>query len=300
MIPRHIHQIWIGPNPCPEVWIRTVRAFCASHRYNYTLWTEQSINTTLSFDTIPGFRDAYGRQHSLPGRADLLRYLILWIHGGLYLDADVVIANPRRFHAFLQKQRTALFFAWEDFSETGLRMNAELPLYELDLKGRSRLIANSVIGSSPRHPFLRAAIEGADEYSAKFAGQGAWREVGPAYITNLYDRMTSQEREGIMIYPMEYFYPVRWGGITDPEYHLKHPLPASAMLFQYGYSTNKYDEIFKTLGAKSHIRGTLRARSHLRRRQTRKSLGVAPQASLEPHSLGGSSGNADNSGYQDA
>lgn len=302
MIPKHIHQIWIGPNPCPELWIRTVRNFCATYRYNYTLWTECSIETALSFDAIPGFQEAYSRQTSLPGRADLLRYLILWLHGGIYLDADVVIANPRRFHAFLLKQTTDLFFAWEDFSEVGLRMNAELPLYEIDLKGRTRLIANSVIGATPRNSFLKVALTGAAEYSAKFAGQGAWREVGPAYLTNLYDSISPEARLRITIYPMHFFYPVRWGGVTDPEYHLKHALPPDAMLFQYGYSTNKYDQIFKSLGSKSHIRGTFRAR-HKRQIQTKrakKSLSAAPLAYLESHSQGGSGGNAGNSDCPDA
>lgn len=281
MIPKHIHQIWIGPNPCPEIWIRTVRAFCATYRYNYTLWNEQTLQTALPQDTVPGFHAAYERQEaagSLPGRCDLLRYLILWTYGGVYLDADVVIANPRRFHAFLERQKASLFFAWEDFSETSMRMNAELPNYESDLKGRTRLIANSVIGAAPKHPFLAAAIAGAADYSAQFAGQGAWREVGPAYITNLHDRLGPDPT--IEIHPMRFFYPVHWGGITDPEYHLKHPLPPEAMLFQYGYSTNTYDRIFRSLGAKSHIRGTLRAR-YRRRGQTRKSPGAAPPASLE-------------------
>lgn len=285
-IPRHIHQIWIGPNPCPEIWIRTVRAFCAAHKYNYTLWNEAAIQTALNFDAVPRFREAYERQEreqSLPGRCDLLRYLILWTYGGIYLDADTVVVNSRKFHTFLETQTASLFLAWEDFSAESMEKNAALPYSELDLKGRTRILSNGTIGAMPKHSFLRAALEGAADYSAKFEFQGAWRSVGPAYLTNLYDSLTPEEREGIVVHPMRFFYPIQWGGITDPEYHLKHALHADAMLFQYGYSTNKFDQIFRSMGAKSHIRGTFRARAARRRRQTRKSLSVAPPASLVPH-----------------
>lgn len=261
MIPNHIHQIWIGPNPCPEIWIQTVRSFCSKYRYNYTLWNENAIRNALDFDAIAGFREAYAIQEaagSLPGRCDLLRYLILWTYGGLYIDADVVIANPKRFNTFLQGQTARLFFAWENFSEQSMVLNSQLSNYEHDLKDRKRLIANSVIGAEPKHPFLQGAIMGAAEYSTAFRGEGAWREVGPAYLTNLYDSFP--EKEGIQIHPMHFFYPVQWGGITDPEYHLKHSLPTESMLFQYGYSTNNFNTIFQRLGPKGHIRGTFRAK----------------------------------------
>ncbi len=247
------------------------------------------MKTALNFDAVPGFREAYDAQvaaGSLPGRCDLLRYLILWTYGGVYMDADVVIANPKRFDTFLQGQTATLFFAWEDFSARSLELNAQLPNYELDLKGRERLIANSVIGVQPRHPFLYKAIEGAAAYAARLRGQGAWREVGPGYMSNLYD--TFEPKEGIVIHPMRFFYPVQWGGITDPEYHLKHPMPVDSMLFQYGYSTNQYNTIFQRLGPKSHIRGTFRARRGGRGRQTRRqSSSDAPPASPAPRPLDG-------------
>lgn len=302
-LPNHIHQIWIGSNPCPEIWVKTIRSFCYKYKYNYTLWNEHAIQTALNFDAIPGFRKAYSIQESIqsiPGQCDLLRYLILWTYGGLYIDADVVIANPRKFHTFLQTQTASLFFAWEEMNETGIALLKQVAKYEYDLNGRTRLISNSVIGAQPRHPFFYRVIEGSAAYSEPIRGYGAWREVGPGYITNLYD--ASPDISGITIYPMRFFYPVQWGGITDPEYHLKHPLPAESMLFQYGYSTNRYSDIFRQMGPKSHIRGTFRAR-HKRQLQTRrakKSPCAAPPAYLEPHSQVGSSGNAGNSGCPDA
>ena len=40
------------------------------------------------------------------------------------------------------------------------------------------------------------------------------------------------------------FYPIRWHNIKDPWLHTKVSVPEESLLFQYGYTTNRYHEIF--------------------------------------------------------
>jgi hypothetical protein len=113
-----------------------------------------------------------------------------------------------------------------------------------DVYGRTWRVANGLIGVKPAHPFFKRALDTCGEHSKQMRGKGAWREVGPAFITTLYEAMKDQYPD-ITVYPMAYFYPLDWHGITDPEHHKKVSVPEESMLFQYGYSTNHFDKILK-------------------------------------------------------
>jgi mannosyltransferase OCH1-like enzyme len=226
-----IHQIWIGDDPPPTEWMNTVKVFAAEYAYKYKLWTNSSVKD-LKMDEFPGLKKVYTSfSGELAGRADILRLLILYTFGGVYIDADTVIMKPEKFHGFLEKNRKGVFFAWENLSAARTR--------KLHIKFR-RLIANGMMGSEPGHPFIRALLEGMVQSTE---GE-AWKQVGPLYITKAYMAMKNDFPD-IKIYPMRYFYPRPWAGITDPELHTKVKIPAASMLFQYGYSTNKFDRIFR-------------------------------------------------------
>lgn len=57
-------------------------------------WARDFITNTLS--AVPDLLDLYNSYPSDVLRADLLRYLILWYHGGYYADMDVFPARPIR------------------------------------------------------------------------------------------------------------------------------------------------------------------------------------------------------------
>jgi hypothetical protein len=94
--------------------------------------------------------------------------------------------------------------------------------------------------------------------------------------------MTQKERfPDVHIYPMTLFYPVYWHGIKDPELHKKVQIPGESMLFQYGYSTNGFAEIFKARAAAGAARGGARRRGH--RRTRRRRGGAARKKSRRRH-----------------
>lgn len=235
---RVIHQIWLGTNPRPNEWMQTVRDFAADHGYEYQLWTEKNVEG-LDLRAVPGLRAEYGKLRSqLAGQADIIRLAALYKYGGVYIDADTVIMKPAKFAAFLEKSAAdgvGVFFAWENLSKARTR--------KLGLKDR-RLVANGIIGAATAgHPFLGELLEGVVANARREAGEEAWRRVGPLYVTRMYKKLRGKYPD-VHIYPMRYFYPIHWGGITDPELHKKVQIPKESMLFQYGYTTNKFDKIF--------------------------------------------------------
>lgn len=233
-IPKIIHQIWLGSNPRPVPWIKTVKDFCHTYGYKYMIWSEASIEA-LGIDEIPGLRGVYTGQEELAGKADIIRLLVLYKFGGLYIDADTVITKPAKFHAFLEANRAAVFFGWEELPKERLK--------KLNLGSIKRLVANSVIGSTVKHAFIRTLLERIVANVKGEVGSAAWKQVGPLFVTRVYEEVKDWFPD-VHVYPMKYFYPMHWGGISDPELHLKVAVPAESMLFQYGYSTNKFDRVF--------------------------------------------------------
>ena len=232
-IPKIIHQIWLGSKPKPVPWIKTVKDFCRAYGYKYMLWSDSCVDS-LGIDEIPGLRGVYAGQKELAGKADIIRLLALHRFGGLYIDADTVIMKPAKFHDFLETNRASVFFGWEELSEKRIK--------KLNL-GVKRLVANSVIGSALKHAFIRTLLERIVANATTEADGAAWKQVGPLFVTRVYEA-SKEWFPDVHVYPMKYFYPVHWGGITDPNTHLKVKIPAESMLFQYGYSTNSFDKLF--------------------------------------------------------
>lgn len=125
MIPRHIHQIWIGPKQRPDEWMATWREKNPS--FTIEVWNEHAIDAfgLLNRDKY----DYYMKKGIYDGAADVARVEILYALGGIYIDADSVCLHTLDGAPFLD----ADFFA----------------AYEYDQR-----IANGVIGTVPKHPIM--------------------------------------------------------------------------------------------------------------------------------------------------
>ena len=237
-----IHQIWLGNNPRPVEWMQTVEDFATEYGYKYMIWTEDAISSSLMKKELAKVFKGY---ESLAGKADILRLAVLYKYGGVYIDADTVIMRPEKFDTFIKKNTANVFFGWENINAKRTR--------KLGL-AQKKLVANGLIGAEKGHPFLKELLDGiTDNIQENGADGEAWKEVGPLYVTQKYTELKSKYKD-INIYPMKYFYPMHWAGITDPELHKSVKIPAASMLFQYGYSTNSFDKIFKKLRRRTRRR----------------------------------------------
>lgn len=223
-IPKIIHQIWIGPNPIPFIWINTIKSdyILTYPDFTYYLWTDTNINEL--FIEFPLIKCIYDAEETWCGKADILRYLILYIYGGIYIDADSVWLNNKNFNDLIENS-SGFFAACEP---------------------DTNIICNGVIGTYKNNDILLKILKHIESYvmhdnkidiknyKRKRNSKGPSKLLGPTLFNSFCININ------ITIFPSHYFYPICWHGITDINYHLTHKdkLPTDSFLFQYGYSTN--------------------------------------------------------------
>ena len=85
IIPKKIHQIWLGPDDMPDNFKYFQQTWKSFHPdWEFKLWTEEAI-LKENFENI----DLYWLARSYQERSDLARYEILKRYGGLYIDTDI-------------------------------------------------------------------------------------------------------------------------------------------------------------------------------------------------------------------
>ena len=184
-IPKILHQLWIGSKPAPTKFMDT---FKDKHpEYEYIRWTESEIERrNMKFECI----NAINRMSEINGKADIMRWEILYHYGGIFQDADSVCLEP--FDAsFLEKQAFAGFE-----NETA----------------RQGLVATGTMGFPPKHPLCRAAIDWmlTNDSCPETCGQRAWYTVGPGLLTRL---LETGKYTDLSIYPSYSFIPYHFTGI---------------------------------------------------------------------------------------
>jgi mannosyltransferase OCH1-like enzyme len=146
LIPKRLHQIWIGPSPAPLRWMHTWRD--AHPDWVYTIWDDEAIKR-LRLKNSRLFRRLcdIGRYD---GASDVARAEILLRFGGVYVDADSECLRPLDDASFLQAE----FFAVKDpVIEAGWAIVRE-QLGDVDF-----LVAGGFMGAEAGHPISRRYVE---------------------------------------------------------------------------------------------------------------------------------------------
>ena len=118
VIPRRLHQIWIGPRPAPDRWIGTWLRL--NPDFEHRLWDDAAIEAFgLCNDAV--YR-RFVDSGIYDGAADVARAEILHRCGGVYVDVDSVALRPIHDAGFMR----AGFFAQYEASDQhpGLITNA--------------------------------------------------------------------------------------------------------------------------------------------------------------------------------
>ena len=135
MIPKIIHQIWLGSNPRP---VEAMNSWQTKHsNWEYILWDEEKIKTEFPNGLFNQFEYDLLDGVTLAGQADILRYEILYYFGGVYIDADSICLN-----------------SLDDF----FLKNDSFGCYESE-KYRANLICNGFLGSTKRNKLMKFLIE---------------------------------------------------------------------------------------------------------------------------------------------
>jgi mannosyltransferase OCH1-like enzyme len=175
VIPRSIHQVWIGPRPAPLQWTRSWAQ--VNPDFTYRLWDDDAIEEFGLVNHVVYQR--FMRAQIYDGAADVARAEILHRHGGVYVDADSIALRPLEGAPFME----AGFFAQREPSDL-----------------REDLITNAFMGAIPAHPVLDRYI---DVLSRVRELRPMWRVSGPGALT---DVLAGHQEADVMILPSWTFF----------------------------------------------------------------------------------------------
>jgi SAM-dependent methyltransferase len=159
-IPRHLHQIWIGPEKAPREYMDT---WVAMHPgWGYTLWDEEKI-AAFGLKNAKVYRD-YCNLRCFSGAANIARAEILERLGGVYVDADSKCIHTLEGAPFMHGNLFTVYAVDKDIR-----------------------LANSPIGAVPGHHVITAYREKQGEITELFP---SWKHSGPALWTTCIKEMS--------------------------------------------------------------------------------------------------------------
>lgn len=176
MIEKILHQIWIGPKEPPRKLMQTWQK--AHPDWEYRLWTDHTgWENDAKIAEVPEWY----------GKSDVMRYEILWRHGGIYVDADAICVNKLDDSLLSHKN----FACWEN---------------EIVRPG---LIAAGYIGAEKGSKFMRKCIDAMANVDLS-AGM-LWETVGPLLLTKM-----AKGDNDLTVLPARTFIPMHFSGIPAP------------------------------------------------------------------------------------
>jgi len=208
MIPKVIHQIWLGdqsirPDPLMDTWKNM------NPDWEHKVWTEENmpkIRNQAQFDAV----------EELAGKADILRYELLFNRGGFFIDADSECVKPLG-DDFVDND---IFCCWEnEFVRQGL-------------------MANGYLGSSVENPLLRTIIQHISQLPVESLRQmppkSSWTVLGPMLLTHY-----GKDYEKLRVFPSHYFIPKHYSGFDQSE---KSPIYGKQYYMSTPHSGRSYEE----------------------------------------------------------
>lgn len=184
MIPRVIHQIWLG-GPLPDRYRRFADGWREIHpEWTYRLWDDSDVPASLKNGR------AFHSTSSLAQKADILRYEIINKHGGVYIDCDFEAIQP--LDSLLEG--LSFFSAYQSGST----------------------VAIGIFGSVPRHPVLKDVISRIPQ--SFLVRRTITAQTGPDLFTEAVQEHLRRNPQDFStaVFRHEYFYPLRpWEPALD-------------------------------------------------------------------------------------
>lgn len=196
MIPRAIHQTWRDAD-LPESFARLAETWRRHHpEWQWRLWTDAD-NRAFVTERFPAMLALYdGYPHPIQ-RVDMVRYLILHAHGGLFVDLDFEALGPLDPHLL-----------------SDCVFGAE-PAENSAAHGMAEIVSNAFMAARPGHPLLHTVIAGLPASFSAALGLDRNRSIlettGPFHLTRCVS--VYQGAEPVTVLPSETLYPLGISGI---------------------------------------------------------------------------------------
>ena len=169
MIPKIIHFIWLGPRKKNRLIKKCMHSWCKLHpNWEIVEWNNQHFH----FNECTFVKMAY-KDKNWAYLSDYYRLNTLNLHGGIYLDTDMLVIKP------LDKLLNNSFFCG----------------YETE-----NMLSCGIIGAEKGHNFTQNILN----YYNLLDTANWHKESIPRIFTKVYSGV---EKDDIKIYPIDYFYP---------------------------------------------------------------------------------------------
>ena len=203
-IPKIIHQIWIGPKTPPIKFMDTWKNKHENEGFEYIRWTEKEMKKRGFTSQL---QDKINDMSEINGKADILRWEILYEYGGFFTDADAYCIEPITY--LIENYKAFTGYENETVRNAGWCPPGH---YDDVLATTHPLIATGTMAFPPKHELPRLAIEWIknNDISIQRTRKRAWRTVGPGLLTRLYH---GQKWKDITILPSHYFLPIHASGL---------------------------------------------------------------------------------------
>ena len=176
-VPKKIHQIWLG-SKIPQKYDRLCKTWRDCHPdWEYKLWTDADI-ASFGMRNINQFNST----SNFGGKSDILRYEILYRHGGIYADTDFECIKPLDDLLYL-----------DFFTGTG---HNEQPIW-----------FNGLIGCTQHNRILESLV---NEQKRPIGNNwdGIAHQTGPYYFSEIVTRHLRLDAAMNLVFPTTFFYPV--------------------------------------------------------------------------------------------
>jgi inositol phosphorylceramide mannosyltransferase catalytic subunit len=178
LIPRVLHQVWVGPDLLPEEFARYRETWIHHHPgWEHHLWTEDNLPDGLRRPEV------YERLRMPAERSDILRLEVLWRYGGVYVDTDFECHRPL---------------------DPLLDQGVEIAVVPLKPGGG---LNNAFLAAPPEHPVIDRCLR--ELRPREFHGYDKWG-TGPRFLDALLNDYPEVTR-----LPAELFYQTSPGQLED-------------------------------------------------------------------------------------
>tara|TARA_A100001015_G_scaffold316302_1_gene430246 strand:+ start:4166 stop:5623 length:1458 start_codon:yes stop_codon:yes gene_type:complete len=203
-IPKIIHQIWIGPSKSPTKFMDTWKNIHEKEGFEYIRWTEEEL---YKRKFTPTLIDKINEMEEINGKADILRWELLYEYGGFFVDADAYCLQSVK--ELVEKYNS--FVCYENEIIRGKNW-APPGMYD-DVLPEYPLLATGTMAFPPKHELPRLAIEWIknNDISVVKTNKRAWRTVGPGLLTKIY---WTNKWKKFHILPSYLFLPIHASGQT--------------------------------------------------------------------------------------
>ena len=180
MIPKIIHQIWEGrTEPLPDFYKQLGETWKHHHpEWQYEFWDGNRMELFIK-EHFTQWSDIYFNYKYNVQRWDVIRYLILYRMGGMYVDFDYECFEP--FDRFIQGDDKC-YFAME-------------PADHCHALEAGNYFNNALMASPPGHPFFEYVIAHLETSPYAYTGnkfQDVLFSTGPMMLSHLYKQFTDK------------------------------------------------------------------------------------------------------------